>query len=343
VVARPLPVVVCALSALVAVGCRAHEYGIPIAPSPPSTLCHDPRLGPEDVCMPAALLETLLRATPLPVRAVRPTSGGTAGARLAWLAYPSEGLVIRAKWKPAPPGGERLNNVPRKELAAYEIQKLFLAPDEYVVPVTVVRCLPMDFHDVRFGGHGATFRGSRCVLGTLAYWVEHLTHAGVRDPGRFERDPAYLRTVANLNLLTYVIDHRDTRSANFMISKSRRHPRAFAVDNGLAFSGIRNPLSWFVRDWARINVPAVPRDTIARLRRVDRAALDRLAVAVQFRRTPDGQLEEAPPTAPTDEKMGVRVTDGTVQLGLTRKEIDGIERRIRALLERVDAGELTLF
>jgi len=320
---------VVAVAALVA-GCRAHthDFGIPVKPT--------------HVQLTPQRLEVLLRAEPLPVRAVRSATGGTSGAELAWLDFPSEGMVIRAKWKAAPHRGERLNNVPRKELAAYAIQKLFLAPDEYVVPVTVARCLPTAFHDSRFG-HARAFDDTRCVLGIVSDWIEDATNDNLRDWRRFARDPAYARTIANLNLLTYVIDHRDTRKANFILTKPGRPPRAYAVDNGLAFSGIRNPLAWFVPDWSHLLVPSVPRDTVARLRTLDRAALDRLAVVAQFRRSADGGLEEIAPTAPTDERHGVRVTGDIVQLGLTRKEIDAIERRIRALLVRVDAGDLPLF
>jgi hypothetical protein len=178
-------------------GCRAHEFGAKVDPSPPSKLCRDKRLGAHATCMPAERLEKLLRDKPLQIRAVRATSGGTSGARLVWLDVPTDKLIIRAKWKP---------------------------------------------------------------------------------------------------------------------------------------------------DWHEIIVPSVPRDTIARLRAIDRAALERLAVVAQLRITEDGMVEEVEPTAPIDPDKGVRRgTDGTVQFGLTREEIDGVERRIRALLERVDSGKLTVF
>lgn len=54
-----------------------------------------------------------------------------------------DNALIQVKWKKAERGGEAVNNQPRYEFAAYELQKLFLEPEDYVVPPTAVRCLPM--------------------------------------------------------------------------------------------------------------------------------------------------------------------------------------------------------
>jgi hypothetical protein len=40
---------------------------------------------------------------------------------------------------------------------------------------------------------------------------------------------------------------------------------------------------------------------------------------------------------------GVRTADGTVQLGLTRPEIDQIWRQLKRLVERVDRGKVRTF
>ncbi len=45
-----------------------------------------------------------------------------------------------ARPNPAP---TTFNNVPRYDLAAYELQKLFLDPPEYVVPPTALRMVPL--------------------------------------------------------------------------------------------------------------------------------------------------------------------------------------------------------
>jgi len=53
-----------------------------------------------------------------------------------------DGVEINVKWKRAPAEAEGWNNSPRREIAACEVQKLFLEPDDYVVPVSVPRCIP---------------------------------------------------------------------------------------------------------------------------------------------------------------------------------------------------------
>ena len=55
----------------------------------------------------------------------------------------SEGKTLRIKWKTAPRAGEDFNNQPRYEIAAYELQKLFLTPEYYVVPPTLGLTLPV--------------------------------------------------------------------------------------------------------------------------------------------------------------------------------------------------------
>jgi hypothetical protein len=328
----------------VLVGGCAHELKPNIKLTAPSKLCNDPELGSKDFCLPTARLERLLEKGALDVQHTTKAGHSTSGVKVLYVTFPDENVTIRAKWKPAPHGGEALNNTPRKELAAYQVQKLFLDPDEYVVPPSVGRCIPSEFHAMQVGGDGKTFDGTDCVFGVLTYWVENLTDDGVLDKRRFRRDEAYRRTVANMNLLTYLIDHRDTRRANFMISKDDEHPRAMVVDNGLAFSGMRNPIASFLpkKDWSRVIVPALPRDQIERLRRITRADLDKLSVVEQLV-IDGGQIDDVTPGAPFDPHRGVRRAGNVIQIGLTTAEIDHIEKRLKELLERVDKGEVTLF
>ena len=80
----------------------------------------------------------------------------------------------------------------------------------------------------------------------------------------------------------------------------------------------------FIPDWAQIRVSALPRSHVDRLRRITRADLDRLAVVAQFENR-EGLLERVPAGVPGDRDAGVRLLGTTVQLGLTRHEIDGID------------------
>jgi len=335
-------------SLAVAVGC-ATTSGSPLpAVTPPAVLCLDPSLENDDFCLPSARVEAMLQASRLEILFVEVAPSGFSRPKKLYLEFPgdsqSEPIVIASKWKPAPRGGEGFNNFPRKELAAYEFQKLFLDPDEYVVPPTVAFCIPVALHGAEIADKPPTFPGTECVVGLLAYWVENVTTDEARDLRRFERDEAYRASLAKLNLLTHLIDQRDCRDANFLGSTDPDRPRVFSIDNGLAFGGFKNPFTvmGFIPDWAEIQVPALPRSHVDRLRRITRADLDGLAVVAQFENR-EGLLVRIPAGEPEAHDEGVRVAGTTVQLGLTRREIDAVEERLRRLLERVDRGEIGLF
>jgi hypothetical protein len=331
------------LGALLLCGCARNLPQVKVPVSPPSQLCNDQRLDDKDFCLPAKRVERLLRDAPMQVLQVRPPDSGTNGAKTLWLSFPDENLVIKAKWKASKKDARGFNNDPRKELAAYAAQKLFLEPEEYVVPPTVGRCIPITFYSAEVAAEESrpTFDDGKCVFGVLSYWLENVKELGSLSRDRYAKDPLYRRNVATLNLLTHLIDHHDTRNSNFVIAKDPRRPRAFAVDNGLSFGGIRNPRAFFVRDWAQLIVPSVPLAQVERLRRLTRADLDTLLVVAQFELR-DGQLEPVAPTAPFSKTEGVRRSGNIVQLGLTVEEIDGIEARLKKLLARVDTYDIAL-
>lgn len=313
----------------------ARSAHIPL--TPPAELCADPTLGPESLCLPAERMTALLRGARFKVREVKGTSTGISGAKVLVLDLPDEALTIKVKWKQSRRGGDGLNNTPRMEIAAYETQKLFLGPDEYVVPPTVGRCLPPGSFSDPLSASDWTFEGVPCLFGILSYWVEGTTDEGVMDLPRFARDASYRRSLGRMNLLTYLIDHRDTRPSNFIISKDPRSPRVFSIDNGLAFSGLRNPRQLFLTEWNEIIVPSLPRAQVSRLRRLTRADLDTLAVVAEYRVVPAG-LVEVPKTAAFARDDGVRRSGDVIQLGLMTEEIDDIEDRLEDLLQEIDRG-----
>jgi len=191
-----------------------------------------------------------------------------------------------------------------------------------------------------------TLPGTQCVLGVEAVWLQHVEVPDVvYDPARFWRDPVYARHLANFNLLTYLVENRDTRKGNVLVSTEPGNPRVFSVDNGIAFDArLYNYFSdLLVNPWQRILVPALPRDSIERLRAVTPERAAQLAVVAQMQVDGAGLLHEAPPTAPIDPTRGSRWRDGVFQLGLTRSEIDHVLGRVHALLARVDRGEIPLF
>jgi hypothetical protein len=345
--------IACVMTTLgLALGCASdipqRQAGAPPEVTPPSVLCEDPLLEPGDFCLPVDTLESVGGRRDIEVLHVGIASGGTSRPNTLYVRVPetetNETLVIKGKWANPPTGGDGFNNSPRREIAAYQIQSLFLEADQYVVPVTMGRCVPVERHARVIGLAEATFPGTDCVYGAFAYWVQDVTPEGARDFERAERDPAYREALARLNLFTYVISHRDGRDANFLVSKDPARPRVLSIDNDLAFRGFKNPFTYgpFMRDWSKIQVDALPRGNVERLRQVTRADLDRMLVVEQYE-VVDGLLVGVPPGPPLSDRGGVQFDGRIVQIGLDRAEVDGIDRRIRKLLERVDAGEIDTF
>ena len=232
-----------------------------------AVLSDDPSLRPGDFFMPAQKIEPLLRTGDMHILDVRKCASGVAGAQIVYLNFPTERLTLKAKWKEAKHGGSALNNEPRKEVAAFEIQKWFLEPDEYVVPPTVCRAIALDRYKDEVRETRPTFDGTECAFGALAFWLDNVEEMPKGfDAQRFESDRPYRDTMANMNLLTYLIDHRDTRPANFVFSKDPKRPRALSIDNGLAFSGLVNPRVLVLHEWRHLVVPKLPRAKVERLR-----------------------------------------------------------------------------
>lgn len=57
----------------------------------------------------------------------------------------------------------------------------------------------------------------------------------------------------------------------------------------------------------------------------------------------DGNIRSVDPTENIKEKRGVRRNDSVIQLGLTKREINSVEKRIKSLLKQVDKGRYELF
>jgi hypothetical protein len=248
-----------------------------------------------------------------------------------------DSAVMLVQWANAAPGASTFNNEPRFEAAAYEIQKLFLDEDEFVVPPTVLRAFPLDYVSAQMPGVRRTFDGAESVLVVLQYWLSMVTPDNFWDPRRADQDTVYARHVGNFNALTYLIRHHDSNVGNFLISEYEPSPRVFSVDNGVAFSA---PPSNRGTEWRNLRVRRLPRHTIERLRAITREDLDRaLATLVEFE-VQDGQLVAVTPGENISPGRGVRRSGNRIQLGLTRPEINAIESRLRNLLNQVDRGRI---
>jgi len=318
---KPVPAVAASLFLLVAAS-RAIADGLPRNwPMPPSELEHH------------------LENEQFRILEVKGAGGGVTGASRCKIELPG-GEVVKVKWKAMPP--RRLdgwNNAPRKELATYELQKFFLDENDYVVPTSEPYCVPIEAYRVINATPLASVKDTRCVLGIVSVWIDDVdAPKKFWDPKRFQSDPKFARSMADFNLLTYLVDHRDGRQGNLLVSKDAADPRVFAVDNGIAFDPF--PWNFFVTNWNKIRVPWFNHTTIDRLRKVDRAKLDTLGVVAELAPDNDGILHVVAKGPNIDPTKGVRNAGGHVQFGLKKKEIDGLEKRIRKVLADVDAGRM---
>jgi len=314
---------------------RAAQYLFPAGGTPQAKAL--PRNWP----MAPSALDLKLAFDDFAIKEVKSAGAGVTGASRFVVGF-ADGSTLKIKWKPFPPKVlDGWNNSPRKELAAYVIQRWIFDEEDYVVPTPVPRCIPLDGYRPIRADATPTVPGTSCVLGMSAIWMNDVEVADdLLDDDRIAEDPHYAENLADLNLLTYLIDHRDGRDGNFLQSTDKSDPRIFAVDNGIAFEGF--PWNFFVRNWNKIRVPWLRADPIARLRALPAEEIDRLSTLFDMNADAQGVLRLARPTAALDPKQGVRLADGKVQLGLTTKEIGALKERIRDLLARVDAGKIQI-
>jgi hypothetical protein len=274
---------------------------------------------------------------------VERTARGTTGALVLINHDEVSGKDIKWKFKKNVPGWvDSFNTSPRKELAAYNVQKFFLDPEDYVVPTALPVCIPRDRFMKRGGYAAATLEGTDCVLGLASIWMENVTVPDtLYDKSRFLKDPTYAYYMSNFNLLTYLIQHRDGRVGQFLVAKDDKRRQVFSIDNGISFGFW--PYNFFTVQWQDIHVPALRQDSIERLRKIQRQDLDFLAVIVQFELDENLVLRPVPVEENLDPKEGAKYTDGTLQYGLSKAEIDALWDRIQHVIAEVDAGNIQVF
>lgn len=267
---------------------------------------------------------------------------GVTGARRLEIELPDADGRIQAKWKPMPHRLDGINNSPRRELAAYEVQKLFLDAENYVVPTSGVRCIRAEEFIDSERHRSPTLPGTNCELGVLSLWLERVTLPDqLLDKNRFANEPVYARHLADFNLATYLMKHQDGRRGNFLVSTNDEDRRVFAIDNGVAFSGIW--FNWFVPNWKKIRTPALRKVSVDRLRLLTREKLDELGVVVQLEWQEHSGVRVVEATRNLDSDDGVRSQGRVIQLGLEEDEIENLWERIEHLIEDVDDGEITVF
>ena len=253
----------------------------------------------------------------------------------------ADGVEMRIKIRRANPKGSEFNNEPRYERAAYVLQQLLVDRRESIVPVTVLRPLPLAQLRAWTPEAQATFKRSTDVLAVIQHWLPDVVGpADAWDAARFEADPKYARQIANVNILTYLIRHKDSNKGNILLSADLAAARAWVIDSGVAFASARSDRG---TQWKDMRVPRVPADTITRLRALDLDQLSgALAVVAQFE-VRDHKVVAVPPTAPFHKHDGVRRSRNVVQLGLTATELGDVEQRRKELLAKIASGALPTF
>jgi hypothetical protein len=313
------------------------------APLPPAPSASESRPGENWPIRPARA-EQLFASAPMELRAYKELSAGVAGAFKAQVAFAGARRRINVKWKAAPPGDfDGWNNNPRKELAAYAVQKWFLDPKDYLVPTVAVRCVPVEAFRRFDPGMKPSLEGADCVMGSMFLWLEDVEIPDeLYEPEEFVSDRWYAYHLSNFNVHAYLIENRDCRPGNILVPDEDDEPRrVYAIDNGISFG---EPIyNFLTTNWHVIRVPAIRREVVDRLRLVDRKKLDALGTLVELAIDREGTVRPVLGGAPIDPDRGVRVTRDRVQMGLTRAEIADVEARLKALLKQVDDGTLPVF
>ena len=295
-----------------------------------------------NITLPVAELERMLAEDPIQIvsgQKSRPKAPGDITLK-ADVSFGGR-KPFRVKLRRSEPGAEAFNNVPRYDLAAYAIQQLLMDPNEYVMPPTALRMIPVEDFKRQYFDPAAvkpTFKGADEVLCVVQYWLQDVTNPpDILDKSRFDTDPVYARHIGQLNVFTYLIEHRDSNQGNFLISKAEQGPRVFSIDHGVAFASLDSDRG---TDWLELRVDRFPKDTIERVRRLTKDELTaKLAVLGQWK-LQDGHYVPVTPGKIMGSNRGVRIKDGVVQMGLTREEISGVASQVKRLLNQVDRGKV---
>jgi len=248
---------------------------------------------------------------------------------------------LQIKWRRALRGGHAFNNAPRFEIAAYELQKLFLDESDFVVPPTLARGYTLESYKSIEADADPTFKDPDIVLVMMQYWLNTVTVGGeVYNKEKFNTDPLYAKHFANTNIMTYIINHQDSNEGNLLTSTDEKNPRVFSVDNGVTFS---SPKSNRGAKWKHIRVKRIPKKTVDRLRAITSDELHKKMGVVAQLELVNGEVQSVEPSANLNAKKGVRQKGGVIQLGLTTKEIRAVEKKIKYIVKQADKGKYELF
>jgi hypothetical protein len=295
-----------------------------------------------NITLPVAEIERMMAAPELTIVSAeisRPKAKGdiTLKADVSFEGQPP----VRFKLRKAEPGADTFNNVPRYDMAAYELQKLFLDPNEYVVPPTALRFVSLAEFSKYSPGVVRTFPGADQVLAVVQYWLQEVkVIADVYNAETFATDPVYARHIGQLNIFTDLIDHSDSNAGNFLISRTTPGARVFSIDNGVAFASEESDRG---KLWKDLRVDRLPADAVERLRKITPEVLQQTLGVVGQWQLKDGKYVPVPKGENLSPNQGVRREGEVLQMGLKKSEVSRIARALKNLLKKVDDGDVKTF
>jgi len=171
------------------------------------------------------------------------TRHGISGAKKITAFFPALEREVTFKWKVSPKNFDNYNNSIAREVATYQIQKLFLESEDYVVPTSLAFCSAQDKHKRVVGPcFKPNIKGSTCVFGNASVWMQdvHIPEV-LYEESRFLSEPNYAYYLSNFNILTYLVAHRDARRSNLLVSKDDQRRQVFIIDNSSNFGELIAP------------------------------------------------------------------------------------------------------
>jgi hypothetical protein len=320
----------------------------PVALTTPKVMCNEPLLSD---CLSPQFLERCLSSERFEVlHATRPR-GGTQGAKVLTIRCEADGKtsVLRAKWRDAV---QSFVNEPRRELVAYELQKLFLKPQQFVVPPVVARCLPASVYEEYIDSkEKRVHEATGCRLGFLSFWLNDVrlssdfaqaTSDGQRlfIADRFDSDRLYARKLARLNLVAVLIEHGDSHPGQFLAAEEPF--RIFSVDHSISLSLIENPMVLLREDWSELIVPALPEALAARVAALSPEDVQRVAIVARLRAAGRGLVQvEGSGSAVVDSRKKYVPTKNGLLVGTTTAERAVIARQIAKVQSALSRGVLS--
>lgn len=315
-------------------------------------------------CRTVESLEALLVDPRMKILASEKAAGGSHDARLLTVEVPAkneadEAFRFRVKWRTM--SSQTGVNDPRREVATYAFQNLFLDPQDFVFPPTRTRCFELHHYREMVDAEAQSDFSDKnaCVLGAVSLWLTEgkpLTdrpwyREQVFDLEKWQEDAAYRRTLADANLLTYLTSNGDTHTGQWIFTGTPNGKRVHLVDASIAFDYEQNTALPPERDFGRIIVPALRKKSLDRVMGLTRrelwslTAIERLvprgdtlhserASRSQVQRPPKDGMEwqPCPDSVDCDEQLVIALTEP--ELGLVTQEL-------WHLRNRVDVGEIS--